>query len=393
MKHIVIVGSGIFGMTIAYWLKKKHPKYHIRILEKESKLGVHASGRNSGVLHAGFYYSPDSLKAKYCREGHDYLKDYVKKNKLKINECGKLIVTQSESDLDYLHFLKERGKVNQIPLELKNETETHAIDPNARTVKQALFSPKTATINPAELLHCLYLNLKQENVHFEFNQHYLSFSDKKVKTKNRTFQADFLINAAGTYAIDIAKQEGLGNSYTLLPFKGLYLHYDGPDQPIQTNIYPVPDKRNPFLGVHYTLSVENKVKIGPTATPAFWNEHYHGFTNFKAKECLKTLYYFSRLFWKNTDHFRTLAIHEVKKQSQSQLAYLASHLLHKIDSSQFKTWGKPGIRAQVLDRKSLKLLEDFVVERNENSMHLINAVSPGLTASFALSKDLVSQLD
>src|SRR5262249_29258636 len=163
--------------------------------------------------------------------------------------------------------------------------------------------------------------------------------------------------------------------YTILPFKGLYLYASNPQEKLRTHIYPVPDLRNPFLGVHFTLTVDGQVKIGPTAIPAFWREHYSGLSRFSFSEMCKIFTRELGLFVNAGSDFRQLALEEVRKYSRAVLAKMAAELVSEVSPSNYKTWGKPGIRAQLLNTKTRKLEMDFILEGDKESMHVLNAVS------------------
>ena len=200
-----------------------------------------------------------------------------------------------------------------------------------------------------------------------------------------------MVNAAGLYADKIAQDFGFSRDYRILPFKGLYLYSNEPTGAFQTNIYPVPDLRNPFLGVHFTVTAEGKVKIGPTAIPAFWRENYKGLTNFNFNELMEIIFRQAGLFWSSDFDFKNLAFEELKKYSQAKLVSLASSLAEGVGIKSFKKWGEPGIRAQLLNIRDKKLEMDFVTEGDERSLHILNAVSPAFTctlpfADFACDK-------
>jgi L-2-hydroxyglutarate oxidase len=386
----LIIGAGIIGLTIAKNIKEKYPKSSIAIIEKEDEIGFHSSGRNSGVLHAGFYYTADSLKAKFTKEGCLYWRNYCEQNNLKINKCGKVVVCKNEEELKTLYELKKRGDINKVPLEVIDEKKLKDYEPNAKTYKKALWSPLTATVDPKEILSHLKEKLEKEDVHFYFNQPYLYKNSKKsIKTKDYTFNYGKLINAAGLYADEIAKDFGFSKDYIIIPFKGIYLEYTGKDKPIKTNIYPVPNIKNPFLGVHYTIKVDGTIKIGPTAIPAFWRENYKGLSRFKLDEFLQIITWESILFLTNAFGFRDLAFEEIKKYSKNYLIQQAIKMVKKIDSSKFNKWGKPGIRAQLLNTKTKQLVMDFIVEADDETIHVLNAVSPAFTASYPFTKWVV----
>jgi (S)-2-hydroxyglutarate dehydrogenase len=388
----LIIGGGIIGLFIAKELKHRFPDQSIAILEKEDEVSLHASGRNSGVLHAGFYYTADSFKAQFTRDGNAFLREYCRENKLSINNCGKLVVASNEQELNGLKELKSRGDKNGVKLEWISEQEAAEIDPNAMTYNHALFSETTATINPTEISHCLKRELIKKGVKFFFDTRFIDYKNSVVKTNNNDFCAGFIVNAAGLYADKIAHRFGFGKKYVLIPFKGLYLKYSGDTPPVRTNIYPVPNLSNPFLGVHFTITVDGSVKIGPTAIPAFWRENYKGLSNFKFNELVQTLRYESKLFLNNSFGFRNLACEEAKKYRKNYLVNLASKMTKKIDQRGFSTWTKPGIRAQLLDKNNLKLIQDFVFEGDKKSMHILNAVSPAFTSSYPIAKHIVDKI-
>jgi L-2-hydroxyglutarate oxidase LhgO len=198
-----------------------------------------------------------------------------------------------------------------------------------------------------------------------------------------------VINAAGLYADRIARDFGYSQHYTIIPFKGIYLKYTKKDKPIKTNIYPVPNLKNPFLGVHYTITVDGTIKIGPTSIPAFWRENYKGFANFNMGELGNVIGWESRLFLSNAFGFRGLAFDEMRKYNKSYFVNLATSMVHSIDKSGFTEWSKPGIRAQLLDTRTLELVMDFVVEGDNDTIHVLNAVSPAFTCSFPFAQWVV----
>jgi L-2-hydroxyglutarate oxidase LhgO len=200
------------------------------------------------------------------------------------------------------------------------------------------------------------------------------------------------VNAAGLYADKIALHFGFSDRYRILPFKGLYLYSDESAGAIRTNIYPVPDLRNPFLGVHFTVTVDRKIKIGPTAIPAFWREHYAGFENFSLSELVDIVMRELSLFAYSPFDFKRLAIEEFKKYSRPQMVFLASSLIQDVKKERFKKWGRPGIRAQLLDIKEKKLVMDFVLEGDNRSLHVLNAVSPAFTCSLPFSEYIVKDI-
>jgi len=386
----LIIGAGVIGLTVARELLRQSPDAGIIIVEKEPDVAYHSSGRNSGVLHAGFYYTSDSLKAKFTRDGNKCMREYCYSNNLSINECKKVVIAQNEEELESLFELERRGKANGVEVYLISEKELSEIEPNAKTHRYALFSPTTATVNPVEVNQCIKRELQSKGVTIYFNEPFIKrLDDASIRTAHHVFKSSKIINAAGLYADKVAGSFGFSKDYTIIPFKGIYLKYKGADKPITTNIYPVPNLKNPFLGVHYTVTVDNTIKIGPTAIPAFWRENYVGMSNFKIPELFNILTWEAILFLTNSFGFRSLAMEEVRKYSKKYFTGLATNMVTTIDDKLFTEWSKPGIRAQLLNKKSKKLVMDFVVEGNEHSVHILNAVSPAFTGSMPFAKWIV----
>jgi (S)-2-hydroxyglutarate dehydrogenase len=387
----LIIGAGIIGLAIARELMRQSPNTKVIIAEKESDVAKHASGRNSGVLHAGFYYTSDSLKAKFTVSGNKSMKEYCRRNSLKLNECGKVVVAKNKSELKGLLTLFERGTKNGVELRLIGQHELSEIEPNAKTYERALYSPTTATVSPIQVARSMRAELERSGVSFVFDDGFERRGDGNYVflQSGKKIEPGHLINCSGLYADKIAREYGFSTHYEIIPFKGIYLKYKGTDRPINTNIYPVPNLENPFLGVHYTVTVDNEIKIGPTAIPAFWRENYSGFSNFSLTEAIDILAREAQLFLLNKFNFRSLAIEEVKKYHRPTFRDLALNLVKNINIEQFIEWSQPGIRAQLLDTRSMALVQDFIIEGDQWSTHVLNAVSPAFTCSIPFSKYVV----
>ena len=387
----IIVGGGIVGLTIANELINTNPKSKIAIIEKEKEIGLHSSGRNSGVLHAGFYYTADSLKAKFTRDGNFEMKKFCIDNELKINYSKKVVVAKNKDEDSTIYELYKRGIKNNVDVKIINKKELNKIDSNVKTYDVSLFSPNTATIDPVEVCKKLEFNLTKKGVCLFKNTPFISRKGSKsfISTNNRIFYYEKLINCAGLYADKIAKKYGFSKKMSIVPFKGIYLKYTGKNPPVKVNVYPVPNLKNPFLGVHYTLTVDNEVKIGPTSIPAFWRENYTGFKNFSFSELVNILFLEGELFLKNSFGFRSLAIQEIKKYNRRHFVNLASSMVYNFDAKGFNKWIRPGIRAQLLNHDNNELVMDFVVQGDNETTHVLNAVSPAWTCSFPFSKYII----
>ena len=319
------------------------------------------------------------------------MKAYVRSKNLAINECGKLVVAQNEHELKQLDELLARGQHNASNVRLINEAEVLEIAPNVKTFKRALYSPNTASVDPQEVCRALKEDLLQAGVTFSFNTKYLGRRGDIVKTNQGDFQATKIINCAGLYADRVAADFGFGLKYTMIPFKGLYLKYTKNTTDININVYPVPNLNNPFLGVHFTKTVTGAIKIGPTAIPAFWRENYNLHHGFSVNELAEILFFESKLYWSNAFNFRLLAHEEIHKYNRPYFVSLATAMVKSIDPKGFTEWTKPGIRAQLLDKKTLSLVQDFVIEADHRSVHVLNAVSPAFTCAFPFSQYVVDQ--
>ena len=389
----LVIGGGVIGLNIARDLRRRYGDSTVTLIEKEPDCGLHASGRNSGVLHAGFYYAPKSLKAAFTRGGNQELTAYCEAKGLPINRCGKLVVAKDRDDHPALDELLRRGHANGIALEDISEQEAKTIEPRVKTCERALFSPTTSTVDPRRVLEAMKADAVRENVAIQCGSQYLRRRGASIDTTAGTYQAGYVVNAAGLYADRIARDFGFSERYRILPFKGLYLYSTQPPGTLRTNIYPVPDLGNPFLGVHFTVTVNGHAKIGPTAIPALWREQYQGYRGFKFLEFAEILIRTFGLVVLSAFDFKRLAMREIAKYSRARLVSQAGALLEGVQLDHFQKWGPPGIRAQLLDLKQRTLEMDFILEGDRNSMHVLNAVSPAFTCSLPFSRYVAERID
>ena len=378
---------------MALELRRRHADATVALLEKEPDWGRHASGRNSGVLHAGFYYSSDSLKARFAREGNQQLTAYCVNRGLPINRCGKLVVARNAAELAGLDELLRRGRANGVALEELTAAEAHRLEPRATTFERALFSPTTSSVDPVAVLRSLVQDARDAGVALHSGTAYLGRAGAAVRTSGGTITPGYVVNAAGAYADRVAHDWGFGEQYRILPFRGLYLEAERGSPAFRTHIYPVPDLAQPFLGVHVTVHVDGRTTLGPTATPAFWREHYAGMRGFNLAECTSIVAREAGLFLRNDFGFRRLAMDELRKYSRRHLLALAASLADGLRPEHFRRWGPAGIRAQLIDIRKRRLEMDFKYEGDDRSFHVLNAVSPGLTCSMPFAAHLVAEID
>lgn len=390
---LLIIGSGVIGLNIAREFVRRNPGSNILIIEKESDLGCHSSGRNSGVIHAGFYYTADSLKAKFTKLGNQLLTRYCDENNIKIHKCGKLVVAPTEQDIQGLSVLMERAKKNGVELHRISLSEAKKIESKVKSAQDVLWSPTTSVINPIELLQKIKHECELKNVKFMFETKFQNRIDGGVEVLHQNqkikLKARYIINASGLEADHTARAFGFSKNYRILPFKGLYLYGNEKSPKLNCHIYPVPDLANPFLGVHFTVTQEGKIKIGPTAIPALWREQYEGLKNFEFTDFTEIAMRQLRFAFSQKTHGLRLFSRELKKYFRKNLVQQSTYLLEGIEESQFTKWGRAGIRAQLVNINTWQLEMDFIVESDSESLHVLNAVSPALTSSMPFAEHIV----
>jgi len=386
---IAIIGGGINGIATGIALLESKANIKVIILEKEPEIGLHASGRNSGVLHSGFYYSPKSLRAIFCKQGNVELTNFCKDSNIPILNTGKVVVTRNESELNDLTRLAERGQENNIDIELMPDTELKKIEPLAKTVRSFIYSRTTSVSDPKLVIEklldkYLYLGgkiLYSQKVRLKFNHAEVIIGpEMKIKAK-------FIVNTAGVHSQKISQQIGIGNEYGFIPFLGKYLI--APNKlGLNSLVYPVPNPDRPFLGVHLTKTTNNKIKIGPTAIPVLGKEQYTISSALGSTEILETLKSAWRFIRNNPREVSKFLAHEWSTLNSKKLVKEASYLVP--DVSIINNWekGNAGIRAQLVDLKTGVLVEDFSIKEFQNSLHLLNGISPGWTCALPFGRYL-----
>lgn len=384
---VVVIGAGVVGLSIAKSLLSARAGISVTILEKEGDLGVHASGRNSGVVHAGFYYSPDSLKARFCLEGNRAIREMCKEYDIPLKEVGKVVVTTSHEDELRLEKLFERGLENGVPLELLESKHLANFEPLAKTRDRFIWSPTTAVSDPKHLIACLANEVVRLGGKLKFQQRIeIDPNNQLIKSTNGNYSAKHIVNAAGSQADRIAKIFNFGLGLTMVPFMGVYRSTNKTALPLQRLVYPVPNPLNPFLGVHLTISVHDEVKIGPTAIPMLNREQYSLLEKWSARDIRESLHGAYSIFRGNSHDFPEIVRSEFPKLFESRLVLGASKLVPEVKGvTQWKKM-RPGIRSQLVELKTGKLVNDFVVEGDDRATHVLNVVSPGWTAAIPFGK-------
>jgi len=382
---VLIIGAGIVGLSVGIALLQAKPSLKILVIDKEVGPGQHASGRNSGVLHAGFYYSPDSLKAKFCREGNAELRKLCIENEIPVLECGKVVVARNTEEDARLDLLYSRGITNGVELELHDATNLEKYEPLAKTHGRYLWSPKTAISDPRAVANAMVKRFEALGGRVSYSTK-VQITESSGEVSVKGFEAKYVINSAGAQSDRLARGLGMATEYAMVPFMGLYRSVEAKKLPLKRLVYPVPHPINPFLGVHFTLTLDGKVKIGPTAIPILGREQYSLASGWSLSDIGQAIVATNALIRGNAHSFSDILKSELPKLKQSLLVKESATLVPS--ARQIKEWKKkpPGIRSQLVNIKSGRLEQDFIVENFHNSTHILNAVSPGWTSAIPFGR-------
>lgn len=389
---IAIVGGGCVGISTAKHLAERSD-LDICILEKEYHLAEHQSGRNSGVLHPGFNYPPGSLKARFSTEGTARMKAYAKENGIPLREFGVVVVATDDEEEARLPDLVAQADENGVETELIGREELQEREPHAEG-QAAMFSPEAASIDAQKYVYTLAKDAENLGVDFylgyEVERVTPTESGHQIETSSGDLAADYLVNAAGLYADKIAHQLGVGEGYQVVPFRGDYYELvPEKRQYCRTMIYPTPDPDLPFLGVHYTRRTDDKVIVGPNAVLAFGREAYQN-TDVNPRELAETLGFGG--FWRMLANPTMLgaAWDELNKSYRKERFVRASQkLVPAVRAEDFRK-SYAGIRAQLVGADG-ELVKDPAFEHGPDSLHVLNAVSPGLTSSLPFGDHLAER--
>ena len=386
-----IIGGGIIGASVFYKLNLKHPNCKIVLLEKDKKLANHQTGRNSGVIHSGLYYKPNSLKAKTCIDGYSQLIDFCSENKIKYEICGKIVVAKSAAEIPNLMILKKRGEQNNLKgIQLIDEKQILEHEPNIKGFK-GLYVPQTGVVDYVEMTNKLVkksFNLNSKVINdFEVISIEEDNNIVTIKSSKDVIYSKKVISCSGLFSDRLAKLSNHKLDVRIVPFRGDYYELKKESKHLIKNlVYPVPDPDLPFLGVHFTRMFNGKVECGPNAVFNFKREGYNKF-DFNLKDTVDSLGYLGtwRLFSK---HFR-YGISEYSRAISKKLFLKAlQELLPTLKMSDLIE-GRSGVRAQALDKNG-NLLDDFSIIKSKNIVHVINAPSPAATASMAIADYIIS---
>ena len=392
----VIIGSGIVGLSVARELCARKKESSILIIEKENAIGLHASGRNSGVLHSGIYYPEDSLKAKICASGSILMSNYCKEKGLPINRIGKIILPINKNDDRQLELLYKRATTNNASVEFIDSKHLKIIEPEVKSITgNALFSPNTSVVDPKSIMLQLQKDLEKKDICFMFNAALkdIDIQNSTININNNHYQYGMLINTAGQYSDKIAHMCDVGTQYALIPFRGEYYKLKK-DSKIHLNhlVYPVPDLNIPFLGVHSVTTIQGETYFGPSAVPALGREHYSGFKGINFRDASSTLTHISSMYLLNKQGLRRYTHEEIGRFLKFNFVKAARKLVPNLKMNSLQSCDKVGIRAQLYDTNEKKLVTDFLIEKKYNTVHVLNAVSPAFTSAFSMAKKIVNKV-
>lgn len=388
-KNIAVIGSGLVGLATAFRINESLPDANIYILEKELGPALHQSSHNSGVIHSGIYYAPGSLKAKNCIKGYQYLLQFCNEHKVPYKITGKLIVATNVSEEKALKILQKRALENGLEgVKFLSADETYLIEP-AIQVQSSLWVPQTGVIDFKVLADQLCEILKSKGVHFKYGHSVNDISKNHGKliihTDHENLEVDFGVNCAGLYSDKIAKIAGAKIEHQIIPFRGEYFKLsENVASKINGLIYPVPQSGLPFLGVHFTRGIDNEVEAGPNAILALKREGYKK-TAFSIKDTWETLIFIG--FWKMIFNFRKIGFTEWKK-SMSKKAFTRSvrQIMPEINEEDLIP-ATSGVRAQAI-HKNGQLIDDFLLIKSPNMIHVCNAPSPAATSCFSIGETI-----
>ena len=384
----IVIGGGIVGLSTALKLQEANKK--ILILEKESSVGLHQSGRNSGVLHSGIYYKPNSFKSNLCIRGRELMLKFLESNNIPYRLEGKIVV---DENMQKIESLFERSKLLLMSgVQVLEKDELIDKEPNSK-ILQGLFVPQAGVVDYKIVTETMANIFRNKGGDVEYFQEIVNITEnndaKLVSSKKETFTGDFLINCAGLFSDKVAKLDGLNPKVKIIPFRGEYYEIVNEKSHLLNNmIYPIADPDLPFLGIHLTKTVDGRIEAGPNAVLAFSREGY-SWTKFNLFETLETITY-KGMIKLGRKYFKTGIDEMYRSLNKAAFVQEVKKLLPGIESEDL-VQRPAGVRAQAVSDDG-SLLDDFLFEEGYKSLHVLNAPSPAATASLAIGEYIVSKV-
>jgi len=390
----VIVGGGIIGLATAYRISTRFPDASVTVLEKETGWGVHQTGHNSGVIHAGVYYAPGSLKARFCAAGQRSMVAFCEENDVPVRICGKLIVATDPAELPRLHALHERGLANGLPVTLVGPEQARGYEPEVACVA-ALHVASTGIVDFAEVCRRLAALLDKAGATLRDGTRVTGVTTGAggttlVRTTGGDLEADVLVNCAGLQSDRVARMAGLRPQARIIPFRGEYYELRPERRDLVRGlIYPVPDPQFPFLGVHLTRMIDGSVHAGPNAVLALAREGYR-WSRIRPGDVLDAATY-PGLWRLGRRHWRYGAGEVRRSLSKRRFAHSVARLVPAVVPDDLVPAGA-GVRAQAV-RPDGALVDDFLIMRQGRQVHVLNAPSPAATSALEIAGHIVAELD
>lgn len=387
-----IVGAGIVGLSTAYKLSLAYPNASILVLEKENGIAEHQTGNNSGVIHSGIYYKPNSYRAKNCVEGRHQLVTFCEQHEVDYEICGKVIVATEEDELPRLQKIYETGQVNEIEgISLIDRKELQEIEPYAEGL-EAIHVPCSGIVDFVGVCEKLRELLEQGKGQVQCNQSVQNIRRKNgsviAVTENDQFSSRYIINCAGLYSDHVAESAGIRNDIQIVPFRGEYFELTtAAEHMVNGLIYPMPNPAFPFLGVHFTKMVTGRVECGPNAVFAFKREGYSKLS-FDLQETIETVNFPG--FWRLAGKHWRMGLDEYYRSiSKSAFVKGLQKLIPSIQASDLKP-APAGVRAMALTPEG-EIVDDFKFVATDREIHVLNAPSPAATAGLSIGDEIVSK--
>jgi L-2-hydroxyglutarate oxidase LhgO len=389
---LIIIGGGIVGLATAYRFLERYPGKRVVVLEKEAQIARHQTGRNSGVLHTGIYYRPGSLKALNCRAGKLAMEDFCRREAIPTLMCGKIIVAVDESELPRMETLLERGKANRVVCERIGPERIRELEPEAAGIA-AINVPEAGVVDYGQVARRLAELIQAQGSSVVTSARATGIrrdtGQAIVETTAGEFAAEQIVNCAGLHSDRVTRFSGARPSAMIIPFRGEFYELRKEAQHlVRMLVYPVPDPRYPFLGVHFTRRINGECECGPNAVLAFAREGYKN-TTVNFRDLVETLGYPG--FWRLSFRYWKIGADEMWRSfSKPAFVWALQRLIPAIESKHLD-WAPAGVRAQAVGRNG-QMIDDFVIEETDRVINVENAPSPAATASLNIGRLVVDRL-